>query len=383
MTATTPRGGKTLLITNDFPPRPGGIQSFVHNLALRQEPGSLTVIASSFPGAREFDAAQPFEVIRERTGLLLPTAGVARRAAAIARARGCDTVWFGAAAPLGLLAGGLRRRAGIERVVAQTHGHEIGWAALPGPRGLLRRIGNDTDVMTFLGEYTRVRLARELADVTTLSRLAPGVDTTTFTPAVDGMVIRKRHGLVDRPVVVCVSRLVPRKGQDTLIKAWPEIRRRVPEAALLIVGGGPYRGTLERLADRRPEIIFTGEVPWEELPDHFAAGDVYAMPCRTRRGGLDVEGLGIVYLEASAVGLPVVVGDSGGAPDAVRDGETGLLVNGRDVAMVADRVATLLADETLAQRMGAAGRTWVEEEWGWEKQAARLRDLLSTSAPIG
>jgi phosphatidylinositol alpha-1,6-mannosyltransferase len=382
VTATTPRGGKTLLITNDFPPRPGGIQSFVHNLALRQDPDSLTVIASTFPGAREFDAAQPFEVIREHAGLLLPTPGVARRAAAIARARGCDTVWFGAAAPLGLLAGGLRRRAGIERVVAQTHGHEIGWAALPGPRGLLRRIGNDTDIMTFLGEYTRVRLARELADVTVLARLAPGVDTATFTPAVDGSVIRKRHGLVDRPVVVCVSRLVPRKGQDTLIKAWPEIRRRVPDAALLIVGGGPYRGALERLADSRPEIVFTGEVPWEELPDHFAAGDVYAMPCRTRRGGLDVEGLGIVYLEASAVGRPVVVGDSGGAPDAVRDGETGVLVDGRNVAMVADRTATLLADEALARRMGAAGRTWIEEEWGWDQQAARMRDLLSTSAPI-
>ncbi|WP_229400280.1 glycosyltransferase family 4 protein [Micromonospora okii] len=371
---------RTLLITNDFPPRPGGIQSFVHHLALRQPSGSVVVYASSWRGAEKFDADQPFEVVRERTRVLLPTPLIARRAARLARERGCDTVWFGAAAPLGLLAAGLRRRAGIGRVVALTHGHEVGWAALPAARTALRRIGRGADVVTYLGDYTRVRLERALHGLTELRRLAPGVDVDTYHPSVDGEPVRARLGLADRPVVVCVSRLVPRKGQDTLIRALPEIRRRVPDAALLVVGGGPHRGALEKLARQtgvERDVVFTGSVPSAELPAHYAAGDVYAMPCRTRNRGLDVEGLGIVYLEASATGLPVVAGDSGGAPDAVREGETGYVVPGRDVARLADRVATLLADRDLARQLGAAGRAWVEREWRWETQAARMAALLA------
>ena len=371
---------RTLLITNDFPPRPGGIQSFVHNLAVRQPPGSVVVYASSWRGAEKFDADQPFEVVRERTRVLLPTPLIARRAARLARAYDCDTVWFGAAAPLGLLAAGLRRRAGIRPAVALTHGHEVGWAALPGARSALRRIGRGVDVTTYLGEYTRARLARVLDGLTELRRLAPGVDVDTYHPEVDGGRVRSRLGLADRPVVVCVSRLVPRKGQDMLIRALPEIRRRVPDAALLVVGGGPYRSTLEKLARQtglERDVVFTGSVPSAELPAHYAAGDVYAMPCRTRNRGLDVEGLGIVYLEASATGLPVVAGDSGGAPDAVREGETGYVVGGRDVAQLADRVATLLADRDLARQFGAAGRAWVEREWRWETQAQRMAALLA------
>ncbi len=370
---------RTLLVTNDFPPRPGGIQQFVHNLALRQPAGSVVVYASTWRGADKFDADQPFEVVRESTGVLLPTPAVARRAARLAREHDCDTVWFGAAAPLGLLAAGLRRRAGIRRAVAQTHGHEVGWAALPGARRLLRRIGDGIDVVTYLGEYTRVRLDRVLHGRTDLHRLAPGVDVDAYHPGVDGGTVRARHGLGDRPVVVCVSRLVPRKGQDTLIRALPQVRRRVPDAVLLVVGGGPYRPTLHRLAREagvESAVVFTGSVPWEELPAHYAAGDVYAMPCRTRNRGLDVEGLGIVYLEASATGLPVIAGDSGGAPDAVREGETGHVVDGRDPARLADRLVELLADPVRARRMGAAGRTWVEREWRWETQAARMAALL-------
>ncbi|MEO3929634.1 glycosyltransferase family 4 protein [Micromonosporaceae bacterium B7E4] len=371
---------RTLLVTNDFPPRPGGIQSFVHGLAVRQPAGSVVVYASTWRGADKFDADQPFEVVREPTGVLLPTRHVARRAAELARSYDCDTVWFGAAAPLGLLAAGLRRRAGIGRAVAQTHGHEVGWAALPGARAALRRIGDGVDVTTYLGEYTRVRLDRVLRGRTELRRLAPGVDVDVYHPDVDGSEVRARHGLAGRPVVVCVSRLVPRKGQDALIRAWAEIRRRVPGAALLVVGGGPYRGTLATLARRAgvaDDVVFTGSVPTAELPAHYAAGDVYAMPCRTRNAGLDVEGLGIVYLEASATGLPVVAGNSGGAPDAVREGETGYVVDGRDVGQLADRVATLLADPELARRMGAAGRAWVEREWRWERQARRMTELLT------
>lgn len=371
---------RTLLVTNDFPPRPGGIQSFVYHLALRQPTGSVVVYASTWRGADKFDADQPFEVVREDTSVLLPTPAVAKRVVELARAYECDTVWFGAAAPLGLLAEPLRRRAGVTRAVALTHGHEVGWAMLPGARMLLRRLARAQDVVTYLGEYTRVRLARVLDGLTRLEWLAPGVDVDEFHPGVDGTPVRDRYGLGDRPVIVCVSRLVPRKGQDALIRALPEVRRRVPGAALLIVGGGPDRARLTRLArayDVASDVIFTGTIPTEELPAHYAAGNVYAMPCRTRRAGLDVEGLGIVYLEASATGLPVIAGDSGGAPDAVRDGETGFVVPGRNLAVLTDRLVTLLTDEKLAARFGAAGREWTQATWRWEAQAKRLTALLA------
>jgi phosphatidylinositol alpha-1,6-mannosyltransferase len=205
------------------------------------------------------------------------------------------------------------------------------------------------------------------------------VDLDAFNPAVSGAAVRQRHGLTGRPVVVCVSRLVPRKGQDVLIQAMPAIAAKVEGAALLIVGGGPYEQKLRTLARRAgvaDRVVFTGPVPAAELPEHFAAGNVFAMPCRTRRLGMDVEGLGIVYLEASATGLPVVAGDSGGAPDAVREGITGVVVDGIDVAAVAEQVSGLLADPRRAAAMGTAGRHWTEQSWQWSTMADRLAGLL-------
>ncbi|HEX6468079.1 MAG TPA: glycosyltransferase family 4 protein [Streptosporangiaceae bacterium] len=372
---------KTLVVTNDFPPRPGGIQAFVHNLAGRRPRGSVVVYAPAWPGAAAFDAAQPFPVVRHPSSLMLPEPRVLRRARDIAAAEGCDSVLFGAAAPLGLLTRALRS-SGVERFVALTHGHEAAWAQLPPARAVLRRIGDDVDVMTYLGEYTRSRIARALsaAAAARMARLAPGVDETVFLAGAGGAEVRAELGLADRPVVVCVSRLVPRKGQDTLIRCWPRVLRAIPDAALLLVGGGPYRATLEKLAAETGvagAVRFTGSVPWDRLPAHYDAGDVFAMPCRTRRRGLDVEGLGIVYLEASATGLPVVAGDSGGAPDAVVPGETGLVVPGRSVAAVADALLALLRDPGRAAAMGEKGRSWVEREWRWEIQAERLGALLA------
>ncbi len=369
---------RTLVVTNDFPPRPGGIQAFVQALADRQPAGSLVVYASDWAGSAAFDAGRGYPVVRHPGGVLLPTPTVARRAADIARAEGCDRVWYGAAAPLGLLTPALRRRAGIRRAVASTHGHEVGWAALPGARQLLRRVGSVVDVVTYLGSYTRRRLAPALGAVS-LAHLPSGVDTTAFQPGCGGAEVRARLGLGDRPVVVCVSRLVERKGQDVLVRALPAIRRRVPGAALLVVGGGPYRSTIERLArehDVASHVVITGSVPWAELPAYYDAGDVFAMPCRTRRRGLEVEGLGIVFLEASATGLPVVAGDSGGSPDAVLPGQTGVVLDGRDVAAVARSVAGFLADPVLARATGQRGRAWVERAWRWEVQARRLHGLL-------
>ncbi|MEU6002186.1 glycosyltransferase family 4 protein [Streptomyces sp. NPDC047197] len=378
---------KTLIVTNDFPPRPGGIQAFLHNMALRLDPEQFVVYASTWKRGREgadataaFDAEQPFKVVRDPTTMLLPTPRVTRRAVSLLREHDCESVWFGAAAPLGLMAPALRK-AGARRLVATTHGHEAGWAQLPASRQLLRRIGESTDTITYLGEYTRSRIAAAVTPAAAgrMVQLPPGVDEKTFHPGSGGDAVRARLGLTDRPVVVCVSRLVPRKGQDTLILAMPRILAREPEAVLLIVGGGPYEKELRKLAAETgvsDSVRFTGAVPWEELPAHYGAGDVFAMPCRTRRGGLDVEGLGIVYLEASATGLPVVAGDSGGAPDAVLDGETGWVVRGGSPEAAADRIVTLLGDGELRRRMGERGREWVEEKWRWDLLAERLRELL-------
>jgi len=374
---------RTLIVTNDFPPRQGGIQSFVHALATGLPAGPVTVYAPAWTGAAEFDAQQPFPVIRHPTSLMLPVPGVARRAATIAREHGCESVLFGAAAPLGLITPALRK-AGIITAVALTHGHEAGWAALPGARTLLRRIGDDVDVVTYLGEYTRMRLARALspAAASRMVRLAPGVDVTFFRPGTGGAAVRERLGLTTRPVVACVSRMVPRKGQDTLIKAWPTIRAQVSGAALLLVGDGPYAPALKRLAQRlgvSDDIVFTGSVPWPELPSYYDAANVFAMPCRTRRAGLDVEGLGIVYLEASATGLPVIGGDSGGAPDAICDGESGYVV--RDVSETAARVIELLRDPARAKAMGDKGLAWIDREWREELPAARLAGILAGHRP--
>jgi len=370
---------RTLIVTNDFPPRRGGIQSFVHALATRLPAGTVTVYAPAWKGAAAFDARQPFPVIRHPTSLMLPVPAVSRRAVAIAREHGCDTVLFGAAAPLGLITPALRK-ADVTRAVALTHGHEAGWAALPGARTLLRRIGDEVDVVTYLGEYFRARLARALSPEAQrrMVRLAPGVDVTFFRPGAGGKAVRQRLGLGDRPVVACVSRMVPRKGQDTLIRAWREIQAQVSGAVLLLVGDGPYAPALRRLARRREvsdDVVFTGPVPWPELPGYYDAADVFAMPCRTRRAGLDVEGLGIVYLEASATGLPVIGGNSGGAPDAILEGESGFVVG--DVADTAARVIELLTDPAKARAMGEKGLAWVDREWRWELAAARLSAILA------
>jgi phosphatidyl-myo-inositol dimannoside synthase len=317
---------------------------------------------------------------------MLPVRSVGDRARSLLAEHGCDTVLFGAAAPLGLLAPRLRG-AGARRVVALTHGHESGWAALPGARSLLRRIGDELDVLTYLAEYFRTRLARALSPdaAARMVRLAPGVDPAEFRPGAGGSEVRKRLRIdADRPVVVCVSRMVPRKGQDTLIRAWPRVLAGTAGGPLLmLVGDGPYARALRRLAASAgvaDSVLFTGPVTWDELPAYYDAGNVFAMPCRTRRAGLDVEGLGIVYLEASATGLPVVGGDSGGAPDAILDGETGYVVPGRDAGALADRLIQLVADPVGAAAMGEKGQAWIDREWTWDLVAERLRHIVDGHA---
>ncbi|MEU2350873.1 glycosyltransferase family 4 protein, partial [Modestobacter sp. NPDC013298] len=291
---------RTLVVTNDFPPRQGGIQTFVAALLATRPPDSLVVYASDSPGSAAHDATLPYRVVRAGTSMLLPTPAATRQAAALAREHGCDTVFFGAAAPLGLMSPALRR-AGVRRLVGATHGHETGWVALPGARAMMRRIATGLDVLTYISAYTQGKLAPVLAGRTTMAQLSPGVDVDRFHPGVDGTTVRERYGLGDAPVVVCVSRLVHRKGQDVLVEGWSQVLARHPRARLLLVGGGPLEQRLRRTVAERglgSSVVLTGGVPAGELPAHYAAGDVFAMPCRTRRGGLDVEGLGMVFLEA-------------------------------------------------------------------------------------
>jgi phosphatidyl-myo-inositol dimannoside synthase len=381
---------RVLLLTNDFPPRRGGIQSYLENLVdelVKTGDHELTVYAPKWKGCDDFDArarVTGYDVVRHPTGLMLPEPSVASRMRQLIARRNIDTVWFGAAAPLALLSP-LARRAGARRVIASTHGHEVGWSMLPIARNALRRIGNDADVVTFISDYTRDRFSSAFGPRAALERLAPGVDTDRFEPnSVSRAEMRARYGLGAKPVIVCVSRLVPRKGQDMLIRALPAIRERVEDATLVIVGGGPYRSTLDELVREfgvDEHVVFTGGVPGDELPAHHAMADVFAMPCRTRGSGLDVEGLGIVYLEASATGVPVVAGRSGGAPESVRDGETGVVVDGLDVGAIAAAVGDVLVDPDRAAAMGAAGRRWVVDNWQWNAKARRLGELIAGQPP--
>jgi len=375
-----------LVVTNDFPPRQGGIETFVRSLC--DELPEVVVYTSREPGDTEYDAALPFPVIRDRTSMLLPTPRVTRRAVELMREYGADRVLFGAAAPLGLMGTALRR-AGAQRIVAISHGHETWWAGVPGTRQALRTIGDAADTLTTVSSWCAERIAPALSPdaVRRMRRLVPGVDVTRFHPGCGGKELRKGLGVAgeavarlgDGPIVVCVSRLIARKGQDTLIRAWPRVLAAVPEATLLLVGGGPDRGRLEALAAStgvQESVVFTGPVPWTEIPPYLDAADVFAMPTRTRRFGFEPEALGIVTLEASATGKPVVIGDAGGTPDTVRHGETGYLVDPYNPVAVAVRIVELLTDPAKARRMGAAGRAWVEDQWTWQRSGATLRELL-------
>ena len=311
---------RVLFVTNDFPTRRGGIETFVLALCEGMDPDQVVVYTASMPGDLEFDATLPFPVYRDPSSMLLPTPAVGRRVEEVMRRHDCDRVVFGASAPLGLL-GRRLRRSGARRIVALTHGHEVWWAHVPVTRELLRRIGDSVDVMTYVSEWCRDRIAPALSPeaAARMVRLSPGVDTDRFYPGCGGAEKRKELGIpADAPVVVCLARMVKRKGQDTLVKAWPHVLEELPDARLLLVGDGPNRRRVEGLAQRlgvADSVIFTGRVPAEEIPAHMDAGDVFAMPCRTRLFGLEVEAFGIVYLEAAACGLPVITGDSGGAPE--------------------------------------------------------------------
>jgi phosphatidylinositol alpha-1,6-mannosyltransferase len=364
------------VVTNDFPPRIGGINDYVAQLVRRLPSSSVTVFASTHDGAAAFDRSFPQEVIRLDTTMMLPTPGVRRRLHAELRTRRPDLVLFGALWPLGHMGPGVARALDIP-YGGFAHGLELTGARAP---GLLRHIGRHASLLTAVSDWARRLLAPAFGRPMAL--LPSGIDADAFRPDVSDAAVRARHALGDAPVVCCVSRLVARKGQDTLIRAWPRVRDAVPDARLLLVGSGPYDATLRALAERTgvaAQVVFTGAVPYAALPTYFRAGDVFAMPCRSRRGGLDIEALGAVFLQAAAVGRPTVVGNSGGAPEAVHDGDTGLLVDPDSPRAVADALVALLTDRARAVSMGQAGAAWVHREWTWDAMAVRLHDLVDAA----
>ena len=372
-----------LFVTNDFGPRAGGIETFIIGLIQRRPFGQTIVYTSFQENSAQFDADwlanYGVRVIRDRSKILLPTPRVALHLRGIIKKEGITTAAFGAAAPLGLLSASMKR-AGVVRTVALTHGHEVWWAKVFPFNLLLRRIGSTVDVLTYLGEFTRKAISKALSvrAQSAMVKIAPGIDVEHFI-STDASSLRESLGLADKKVIVSVGRLVHRKGQDHLIEAMPEILKNVPRAHLLLVGEGPYREHLQNLVHQlklESSVTFIGRIQYQDLPMYICVGDIFAMPSRSRLMGLEVEGLGIVYLEASSCGLPVLAGDSGGAPDAVIQNETGLVVSGTDNKEIASAAVALLTNLEASQKMGRVGRQWIVDNWRWEIWSKSFEELL-------
>ncbi|MEY3278936.1 MAG: hypothetical protein RIR63_128 [Actinomycetota bacterium] len=374
----------TLFITNDFGPRAGGIETFVHGLIERLPRGSVIVYTSAQPESDKFDAKWlsefGVEVVRDRSKILLPTPRVIKACQKLVKSRKLTRVAFGAAAPLGIMARSMRS-AGAEKIVALTHGHEVWWAKVPPFSFAIKFMSKNIDAITYLGDYTRGEISKAISknDVSKLVQIAPGIDVDHFVPT-DSSELRAQLGLADKAVIISVGRLVHRKGQDKLISALPAIRAAVPNVHLVLVGVGPHQKFLENLVAKLNVadcVTFIGRINYSELPKYICVGDIFAMPSRSRFFGLEVEGLGIVYLEASACGLPVVGGKSGGAPDAVLVGETGVVVDGTNASEIAEACIELLNNPELCALMGATGRAWIIENWRWEIWATKYAELLA------
>jgi phosphatidyl-myo-inositol dimannoside synthase len=365
----------TLIITNDFPPRVGGIESFVSDICALLD-HDVVVYASGSDGAGVSDRERPYPVVRDGP-LLLPTPRVAGRAAGLLREFGATRVIFGAAAPLGLLAPSLRR-VGARQIVGFTHGHETWWSRVPVARRLLRRIGDSCDHLTTISGYTERRIASALSPSARrrLRRLAPPVDIARFQPLEKTAV---RSGVR----CVAVARLIPQKGMSTLLRAWRTVidraARRGVDHDLIIVGDGPLRGRLERTIhdlELSDSARLIGALPRAGVIEQLQQASVFALPVRTRLAGLNPEGLGLAALEAASCGLPVIVGDSGGAPETVRDGDTGFVVRSGDHQQLAERLSWLLDNPQLAQEMGARGRRHVCAHFSTESARVKLREVL-------
>jgi len=371
-----------LLVTNDLGPRAGGIETFILGLLDQLDGSQIVIYTASQKGSEEFDAALSAKtgalIIRDKSSILLPTPMVNRRVRAVMRENQSQIIWFGAAMPLAWMSG-LLKRAGAKRVVAITHGHEVWWAKLPPFKWIFSRSTKSIDVLTYLGEFTRNAMAPVVAPTCQMVQIAPGISVDHFTPGLKSPALIAEFGLTGKQVLISVGRLVHRKGQDKLLEALPEIILKHPDVVLLFVGIGPRKKKLDQLVEKNElhdYVKFVGRVNYKDLPAYFRLGDLFVMPSRSRLAGLEVEGLGIVYLEASASGIAVLAGKSGGAPDAVIVGKTGEIVDGTDVAQIATTINELLDHPSRLREMGIAGRAWTEERWSWGIWGEKFREVL-------
>ena len=364
---------KHLLVTNDFPPKIGGIQSLLWEWWRRLPPESFAVLTSPYEGTAEFDAAQPFLVERTREPVLLPHPWMVQRVNAMARRVGADLVVLDPALPLGLIGPSLELPYDLV-----LHGAEVTVPGrLPASRQLLGHVLRRARHVVAAGGYPAAEAERAAGRSLPVTVVPPGVDTERFVPSSPEQRLQARahFGIeADAELVVGISRLVPRKGFDTAIRAAALLAPSRPRLRLAIAGAGRDAERLKALADRlSAPVTFLGRVPHDDLPRLYGCADVSAMLCRNRWGGLEQEGFGIVFLEAAACGVPQVAGRSGGAHEAVDDGVTGIVVQNpdepRDVAAALER---LLDDPDERARMGAAGRDRAVREFSYDVLARRL-----------
>ena len=372
----------SLLVTNDFPPKVGGIQTYLWELWRRLPADEVTVYTTSQSGDAAFDAAQAFPVLRTKRRVLLPTAALAARIDTLAREVKADVILLDPALPLGAL--GPRLRAAPYVVV--LHGAEITVPGrLPGSRPLLRRVLRGAAGVVSAGCYPAREAVRAAGRPLAGLLVPPGVDVDRFRPldGAAGSEVRRRFGLPEAaPLVLGVSRLVPRKGFDVLIDA---VARLDPSVHLVLAGAGRDRTRLARRAASAglgSRFRLLGRVSDEQLPGLYGCADVFGMCCRERWGGLEAEGFGIVFIEAAACGVPAVAGRSGGAAEAVDDGLTGFVVDPGDVGAVAGALDALLADPELRARLGTAARVRAVEGFAYDKLAARLEPLAQGDATV-
>lgn len=372
-----------LLVTNDFPPKIGGIQSYLWELWRRLPPEDVTVLTTPHVDSDLFDREQAFRIVRTREPVLLPNPLLVRRVRRLAKETGAELAVIDPAVPLGWIG----PRLGIPYAVV-LHGAEVAVPGrLPGTRQLLARVLREASLLIAAGGYPESEARHAERNLPPVVQVPPGVDTSRFVPlpAIERASTRARFGLpAGGPLVLSVSRLVPRKGMDTLIEACARLGSsgRHPGLTLAIAGAGRDRVRLERLVDKlQASVHLMGRVPGVDLPDLYACADVFALCCRSRWGGLEQEGFGIVFLEAAAAGVAAVAGDSGGAAEAVVDGETGIVVGEpSDSAEVASAIDRLLSVPALASRQGQAARSRAECEYSYDVLAGRLATALDKAA---
>jgi phosphatidylinositol alpha-1,6-mannosyltransferase len=366
-----------LLVTNDFPPKVGGIQSYLWELWRRLPPERFTVLTTPYADAERFDGAQPFRVERTRQRVLLPTPGLVAQINRLAAETNASLAVVDPALPLGWVG----HRLDVPYAVV-VHGAEVSVPGrLPGSRSLLASVLDRAVHVVAAGRWVADQAERVVGRPLPTTVVPPGVDVDRFTPMNDDERAKARvsFGLPpDGRLVVSVSRLVPRKGMDTLIEAAARLAPLHPDLTVAIAGAGRDRSRLDRLIARSgAPVRLLGRVDDARLPSLYACADVFAMLCRNRWGGLEQEGFGIVFLEAAACGVPAVAGDSGGASEAVVDGETGFVVHRPESGdAAASALARLLDNAGLLRTQGDAARTRAASEYSYNVLAARLDDAL-------